>query len=110
MLAILYSTELTQILTHVQHMKYNLLSCSTQIMTRVTCSIQNMASMQHEKSDSRVAIDNKRTLLDWKLLSAIVTIRVSCPIMMEDLREDYESVLQDILTQRNQKSIPSTVK
>ena len=41
-------------------------------------------------------IDNIRALLDWKLLSATVTIRASCPIMMEDLREDYKSILQDI--------------
>ena len=41
-------------------------------------------------------IDNIHALLDWKLLSATVTIRVLCLIMMEDLREDYKSVLQDI--------------
>ena len=41
-------------------------------------------------------IDNTHALLDWQLLSATVTIRVLCLIMMEDLREDYKSVLQDI--------------
>ena len=46
--------------------------------------------------DNHLAIDNIRTLLDWKLLSATVTICVSRPIMMEDLREDYKSVSQDI--------------
>ena len=29
-----------------------------------------------------VIIDNKRLFLDWKLLSATVTIRVSCPYMI----------------------------
>ena len=57
-----------------------------------------------------VAIDNIHALLDWKLLSTTVTIRVSCPIMMEDLREDYKSILQDIFDSEKLKSIPSTVK
>ena len=45
-------------------------------------------------------MDNIRALLDWKLLSATVTIRVSRPIMMKDLREDYKNVLQDIFDRK----------
>ena len=41
-------------------------------------------------------IDNICALLDWKLLSTAVTNHVSHSITMEDSREVYKSILQDI--------------
>ena len=54
-----------------------------------------------EHAEKKCSINNIRTLLDWKLLSTTVTICVSCLIMMEDLRENYKSALQDIFDSEN---------